>query len=154
MEMKKLAEHFVQHPFVRDIEDKYIDVLLNCASEEKFKKGEFLFKEGEDASKFYLIRSGKVNLGISDAEKGEIDILTLRAGEVLGWSWIVTPYVWHFDAEVTEDVTLFSLDGECLKAQCEKDKVFGYEILKRVSQLIEQRLNILKMQLMDRYTEG
>ena len=39
---------------------EYIELLVGCASNVKFDAGEFLFREGEEANQFYLIRHGVV----------------------------------------------------------------------------------------------
>ena len=70
-----------------------------CASNVRFEPGTFIFHEGEDADRFYLIREGKVALQICSDRRGPINILTLGEGDILGWSWLFPPYRWKFSAK-------------------------------------------------------
>ena len=79
------------------------------------------------------------------------DALGRAAGEVLGWSWLYPPYRWNFDARAVEPVRAFALDGNCLRAKCEADHDFGYELVKRFLQQVHMRLERTRLQLLDVY---
>ncbi len=141
------------HSFLEDLKPEYIDTILSCASNTYFPDGTKIVSEGEEAKKFYLIRTGKVAIEINGREKGSIRILTLGPGQVLGWSWLVSPYKWHFDAYAIDDVRAVALDGECLRNKCEENHDLGYELLKRFSGILEARLKATRIQLLDVYTK-
>jgi len=69
----------------------------------------------------------------------------------VGWSWLIPPYRWHSDARVIEPTRAIALDGKCLRAKCEADHGLGYELMKRFSHIMEQRLQATRMQLLDLY---
>jgi CRP-like cAMP-binding protein len=117
----------------------------------RFDAGQFVFREGEEANQFYIIRKGKVALEIFSPEKGPIIIDTLGDGEVLGWSWLIPPYHWRFDARAVELTRAIALDGKCLRNKCEEDHDLAYELLKRFAHLMEERLEATRLQLMDIY---
>lgn len=149
--MEDLSKVLHSHPFLSDLDDDYIKRIVGCAQNVVFRENEYIFREGEEAKKFYLIRTGKIALEINGREKGRIRVLTLGAGQILGWSWIVVPYRWHFDAEVLENVRAIALDGECLRKKFDEEPRLGYEMFKRFSQILEQRLNVTRIQLIDVY---
>jgi CRP-like cAMP-binding protein len=76
---------------------------------------------------------------------------TLEEGDVVGWSWIVPPYVWSFHAHALQDTRAIALDGKCLRSKCEQNHDLGYEVLKRFSQLMARRLSATRFQLLDVY---
>jgi CRP-like cAMP-binding protein len=117
----------------------------------RFDAGQFIFREGEEAHQFYIIRGGKVALEIFSPERGSIIIDTLESGEVLGWSWLVPPYQWRFDARASELTRAIALDGKCLRKKCEQHHDLGYELLKRFADIMAQRLDATRLQLMDMY---
>jgi CRP/FNR family transcriptional regulator, cyclic AMP receptor protein len=149
--MEDLSKILKSHPFLNDLDEGYLQEIVGCASNVVFMENDMIFKEGEKAEKFYLIREGKVALEINGRDKGIVRILTLGAGQILGWSWIISPYRWHFDAHAIEDVRAIALDGECIRAKSEKDPKLGYELLKRFTRIMEQRLNATRLQLLDVY---
>lgn len=152
--MENLTRILQDHPFMKGLDDKYIQLVAGCASNLKFEEGKFLFREGEEANSFFIIRAGKVALETFASERGPLIIDTLSEGEVLGWSWLIPPYHWHFDARAVEQTRVIALDGKCLRGKCETDHMLGYELLKRFSTIIEQRLQATRMQLLDLYGTG
>jgi len=151
MPPENLTEILRKHPFLSDLEDEYLQTLLSCASNVTYSDGDYLFREGEEATKFFLIRTGKVALELHASERGTIRIETIGPGEVLGWSWLISPFRWHFDAIAVEDIRAFALDGKCLRTKCESDHDFGYEMYKRFSKILEHRIKITRLQLLDVY---
>lgn len=149
--MEDLSAILQIHPFMKDLDEEYVKQITGCASNVFYRENEVIFHEGDEAEKFYLIRTGKVALEINGREKGNFRILTVGPGQILGWSWIVSPYKWHFEACVIEEVRAIALDGECLRKKCETDPKMGYEMLKRSAQILEQRLQSARMQLLDFY---
>jgi len=149
--METLERVLTEHPFLEGLETRHIKLLVGCASNVVFKPGEYLFREGEQANSFYFIRHGKVVIETFAPQKGPITIQSREAGEVTGWSWLVPPYLWHFDARAFELTRAIALDGKCLREKCEEDHDLGYELMKRFSLMIAQRLEATRLQLMDVY---
>ena len=139
------------HLFFSDLEERYVQSLTGCAANVRFDAGIYLFREGEPANHFYLIRHGKVAIEIFAPPRKGIIVQTLSAGDALGWSWLVPPYQWRFHARAVEPVRAIALDGKCLRARCEEDHDLGYELLKRFAQVIAQRLEATRFQLLDVY---
>lgn len=149
--METLEGILAEHPFFQGLEPDHLKLLVGCASNVRFPAGEFLFREGEDASQFYLLREGRVAVQVVTCGRAPITIQTLGEGEVLGWSWLIPPYRWRFAAQATEPVRAFALDGKCLRSKCEEDHDLGYALLKRFSHIIAQRLQATRMQLLEIY---
>ena len=149
--METLERILGEHPFLKGMDEGHLKLITGCASNIKFEQGEFLFREGEDAECFYILRHGKVSLEVVTPGKGSLTIQTLGEGEILGWSWLVPPHNWNYDARALELTRAISLDGKCLRGKCEEDHDLGYEIFKRFSVIISQRLAATRMQLMDIY---
>jgi len=149
--METLERILVEHPFFQGLKKEHLELIVGCASNVRFDGGEFIFREAEEANQFYLIRRGKVALEVFSPERGPLTILTLADGEVLGWSWLVPPYRWKFDARAVELTRAIALDGKCLREKSERDHDLGYELLKRFAHITEQRLEATRLQLLNVY---
>lgn len=149
--METLERIIAEHPFFEGLASCYTGLLMGCASNVRFPAGTYLFKEGEQANQFYLIRSGKVALEIFPPHSRPLTVETLEEGDVLGWSWLVPPYIWTFHAHAIQETRAIALDGKCLRGKCEQDHDLGYEVLKRFSQLMVRRLHATRFQLLDVY---
>ena len=149
--METLEPILAKHPFLKGLEPEHLKILVGCASNVRFNAGQFLFHEGEAANEFYMIRQGKVAIQIQGAERGPITVQTIGEGEVLGWSWLVPPYSWRFDAQALELTRAIALDGKCLRTKSEEDHDLGYQLLKRFAGIIVERLEATRLQLLDVY---
>jgi CRP-like cAMP-binding protein len=72
-------------------------------------------------------------------------------GEVLGWSWLFPPYYWQFDTRALEPTTAIFFYGTRLREQCEQDHAFGYEMMKRMTQVVIHRLQAARKQLLSKH---
>ena len=107
-----------------------------------FAPGEVIFHEGEIANRFYLIQRGKVCVETRAGEADSIPIQMIEPGDVLGWSWLYPPYYWHFGAYAVEPTEAIFFYGTRLRERCEEDHELGYELMKRVSAVLLQRLQV------------
>lgn len=149
--METLEPILAKHPFLKGLEPRHLKILVGCASNVRFNAGQFLFHEGKEANEFYMIRGGKVAVQIQGAERGPITVQTIGEGDVLGWSWLIPPYRWRFDAKALELTRAIALDGKCLRTKSEEDHDLGYELLKRFAGIIVERLEAARLQLLDVY---
>jgi CRP-like cAMP-binding protein len=149
--METLEGLIAEHPFFNGLEMRHFQLLVGCASNVRFEPGQFVFREGEEANQFYLIRHGKVTLEIHAPPRGSIIIQTLEEGDVLGWSWLFPPYRWKFSAKAIELTRVIALDGKCLRGKSEEDHDLGYELLKRFARVVQERLDATRLQLINVY---
>ena len=149
--MENLERILAEHPFFKDMDERYLELLTGCASNVRFEAGQYIFHAEEEANRFFLLRQGKVALEAFAPERGSIVILTLEEGEVLGWSWLFPPHRWKFDARVVEFTRAIALDGACLRRKAEENHDLGYEFMKRFSALMARALLATRLQLLNVY---
>jgi CRP-like cAMP-binding protein len=128
-----------------------IELVSGCASNVQFDPGTTIFREGERADAFYLLRQGSVALETYVPARGSVMIETIEAGDVLGWSWLFPPYRWHFDASALTAVRATAFDGKCLRGKCAADPALGYELVSRFAQTLIERLQWTRLRLLDVY---
>jgi CRP/FNR family cyclic AMP-dependent transcriptional regulator len=151
--MQTLQGIVSEHPFFVDMPAQHMETVVGCVSNVRFEAGNCIFREGEEANHFYLIREGKVALRIHSERRGPLTILTLCEGEILGWSWLFPPYRWKFSARAMEGPRAFAVDGKCLREKAERDHALGYELLKRFAHVVEERLEATRLQLLNVYED-
>jgi CRP-like cAMP-binding protein len=117
----------------------------------QFEQDVDIFRESEQADRFYVIRHGRLALETDAPHLGRLIIETIEAGEVLGWSWLFPPYRWHFSGRALEPVRAIALDGACLREKCERDHDLGYAMMQRFASIIVERLHATRLQLLDLY---
>jgi len=152
--MKGMPELVAEIPILSDLAPAHLELLAGCAQNAHFEAGSYLFREGDQADSFYAIRHGSVALEIHVPARDAVIIETLHKGDLLGWSWLFPPYRWSFDAGAVEPVSAIAFDGACLRGKCETDHDLGYELMRRIAQVIIERLQATRLRLLDVYGVG
>jgi CRP/FNR family transcriptional regulator, cyclic AMP receptor protein len=113
-----------------------------------------IFREGEKAKLFYLIENGRVVLESSKDYGEPVVIQTIGAGDLLGWSWMMPPYVWHFTARAIEHTEAIYFAGTILREYCERDHSLGFELHKRMSAVMMKRLQAARIKMLALHAHG
>jgi CRP/FNR family transcriptional regulator, cyclic AMP receptor protein len=138
-------------PVFAGLPPEQLELLAGCAGNVHFDEGETIFRQGDAADIFYVVRGGTVALETFVPATGPIVIETVGAGEVIGWSWLFPPYRWRFDARALAPVRATAFDGACLRGKCGDDPALGYELMGRFAQVIIERLQWTRLRLLDLY---
>ena len=149
-----LAELVASHPLLAGLPGDAVATVAGCAQNMSFDPGDLLLAEGDEANVLYLLRRGRVAIEVHAPGKGPIVIETVSPGAAVGWSWLVFPYRWHFDARALDAVGAVAIDGACLRAKAETDPALGYELMKRVAAVLLERLQMTRLRLLDLYGTG
>ena len=135
-----MATRVALHPFLAGMNRTQLALLTDCATLIHFAAGQVIFREGEPATRFYLIETGSVVLEANGRLAEPVVIDHVGPGDLLGWSWMFSPHVWHFTARATKPITAIYFHGNILRQYCERDHSLGYELFKRMSAVMVKRL--------------
>ncbi len=134
-----------------DMSPAHRDLVDAAAVLVRFGARERLFHEGTHAEGCWLIHSGCIALDLAIPGRGEVVVQTLGPGDVLGWSWLIPPYEWHFGAVTTRETTATKLDTDQLRRLAIEDPRFGYALALTLFQACAQRLQATRARLLDLY---
>jgi CRP/FNR family cyclic AMP-dependent transcriptional regulator len=149
--VRTLEQLIADSPVFADLAGEHLALIAGCARNERFAAGEYLFREGTAAERFFLIREGAVAMEVDAPARGPLVVETLRDGDVAGWSWLFEPYRWQFDARASEPTGVVAFDGLCLRGKCEADHELGYELMRRFAASLIDDLEATRLQLLDVY---
>jgi CRP/FNR family cyclic AMP-dependent transcriptional regulator len=149
--MRTLDTLITESPVFRGLDDVRLELIAGCGANTTFGREERLFREGDAADTFFLVRHGLVALDAYVPARGQVTVDTVGAGELVGWSWLVPPYRWQFTGRALEPVRAVTFDGACLRRKCEEDPLLGYDLLTRFAQVLVARLQATRLRLMDVY---
>ncbi len=142
------------HPLFAGLPGPVADLVGSCARNVALADGALLLREGEPADTLYLIRRGTVSIEVHAPGRGPIVVEHVPAGHVVGWSWIVPPRVWHFDARALGPVGAVAVDAQCLRDKATDDPAFGYQLMSRLFGIVVERLQATRVRLLDLYGPG
>jgi len=149
MNVSKHKLLLAEHPFTKGLDDATLETVASHARHVSCPAGAYLAREGHDAHGLYLIESGKVAIEVHSPRKAGVAVQTLGSGEVFGWSWLIPPHRWHFDARAIEPSTAIMIDGPNLQRLCEADHELGFQIFRRLATVLAGRLAATRLQLLD-----
>jgi CRP-like cAMP-binding protein len=147
-----LEAYLSAQTFFAGLSPEFIAFLASRARERRIEPGQVLFRQGEHARHFYLIRDGRIAIEIPALTGPTLTVQSLGPGQILGWSWLIPPYRWSFQARVEETAVLLEFDGDAVLAHCEADTAFGYALLKRFAALMSERLEVARQRMMAQWS--
>ena len=134
-----------------DLAPAHLELIAGCGKNAAYHAGDYLFREGDSADTFWMVRQGKAALEVYSPRRGALVLETVSEGDVIGWSWIFPPYQYTLDARVIEPMRATAFDGACLREKSERDHDLGYELMKRMAKVFVRRQNASRWQLLDLY---
>jgi CRP-like cAMP-binding protein len=152
--VREIRDLLAVHPLFAGLEDEYLDLVAGCGRNVRIRAGEWLFREGDPADTFFVVREGRATIEIHLARGGSFLLDSIGAGEVLDWSWLFPPFRWQFDSRASDDVRAVAIDGACLRTKCGDDHDLGYALMQRFAQLLVERLQSTRLRLLDVYGDG
>jgi CRP/FNR family transcriptional regulator, cyclic AMP receptor protein len=144
---ESMATRVALHPFLAGMNPTQLALLTDCAMAAHFKPSQSILREGEVANRFYLIESGRVVLESGENLGEPLVVETIAAGDLLGWSWMFPPYVWHFTARAVEPTEAIFFYGTILREYCERDPSLGYQLFKRMAPIMLKRLQAARKKM-------
>lgn len=149
--MKDLDKLLAEHPLFAGLGEDMQALVAGCGQNVHVAPGDYLFRTGGPADRFYLVRRGLVALELVGTGGHRLVVDTVRAGGVVGLSWLIPPYRWYLDARAVEPTDAIGLDAACLRAKCDADPRVGYLLLQRVAHEMYGRMQASRLQMLDVY---
>lgn len=150
METKSLEQIVAAHPFFQGLAPAVCGLIAGCGRNVRFRPGDRIYRQGDAADSFYVIRHGRVALEMPGAGKATV-FQTIGEGDILNASWLVPPYRCASDARAMETTRAIAFDAVCLRGKCDEDHDLGYELMKRFVPVMVERLKQARLQALDLY---
>lgn len=152
MTKSSIRQRISANEVLGDLPPEFIDFLAGHAAEREVAQGEAVFRHGESAEHFYILCRGTVAVEVAAIEGPPLELQRLGEGALLGWSWLIPPYRWNFQARADTPVQVIEFDGRAVRERCEQDPRLGYEVLKRFAGLMSERLDEARTRMMEEWS--
>ena len=127
-----ILDAFASHRFLDRLDNSCLMDLASAATPFRLSPGQYLARQGQSATAFYLIQSGTVKAGVERDNGDWCPFMTVGPGGALGWSWLVPPYRWQYTCRADTAVHGLKFDAEWLRVRCESNHELGYHFLKEL----------------------
>ena len=135
------------------LSDSILENLATITSINKYRAGDYIFNEGDDAKSLYSVIDGKVGLEIEKTSSTRILIDNITNGMMLGFSALVDTEEKSYTtyAKVLTDTKLFTWKAEELETLFSQDYEMGFLFMKGIAKIVKTRLQIRNVQFLDIY---
>ncbi|HWQ91525.1 MAG TPA: Crp/Fnr family transcriptional regulator [Clostridia bacterium] len=146
--MKTMLDVVSEQPLFKDLRPEHLRSLAENARFRTFRPGEIVFRNGDLAKRFYVVISGRIDVEATTEAGQPVRLQTTGPGELLGWSWNFSNSIRQLHARAAEPTEVIYFRGDPLRRQCDQDHDLGYELFRRVSEQMMQRLQATRRVLL------
>jgi CRP/FNR family cyclic AMP-dependent transcriptional regulator len=151
MSEQSLEQIIADNRFFAGLDEDARAFLAANAEDRELAEGKVLFHRGDKADHFYLILEGHLSLEIPAIEGPALQLQDIGPGKIAGWSWLIPPNEWRFQARASSRLHYLAFNGTEILRRSEEDPRFGYEIIRRFSSLMSERLDFARQKMMQEW---
>ena len=149
LDQPNLLKMLSETRFAEGLPNKHLQCLCRASRFLRLPSGAKLFQEGSIEDEVFVIASGHVRLTMHVANRGDTPLLTAGPGDLVGWSGLIGDGRMTATATTTEDSALIAMSGRRLRDLCGSESELGYVLMKRIAQVLSQRLLSTRLHLLD-----
>jgi CRP-like cAMP-binding protein len=150
---QSIAELLQTIPWFQALEPPLFQKLVDISTVKSWENDATIFREGDQDDSLYLILDGQVALEVYVQGHGRITILTLGPAEIFGWSAVIpVEGTRTASARAMRTTKTIAFDSEALRKACDEDHDLGYQVYRRLTNVVAGRLSATRLQLLDMYS--
>ena len=142
-----LYHRIMQQPFFEGLSPDQLRLFAQSAVEIEFEAGQWIFKEGRVADRFYLILEGKAVLESEAKGRSAGAIQTLGPGDNLGWNWLFPAPYFLFSARAVEPIKAILFYRAGGRGQGLADQPAGDELTEHIATVVIDNLKAFEQRL-------
>lgn len=136
------AGELAKMKFFEGFTPHHLEQIARYSKRIQFAAEDMILQQGELANRFYVIKTGRVAIECNAGGR-RVLVQEIGPGEPVGFSWFFSTDTMHFTARALEPVDAVFFYGTLLREECELDRDLGYEMLRRTSQTMLERLEAM-----------
>jgi CRP-like cAMP-binding protein len=138
--MRNLEEYLPEHPFFAGMDPALVGRIAEYAENVHVPAGGLLFREGDPADHFYLVRRGEISVEVRAPDGRTVVLHTAGPGDVVGLAWLQPGFPWLFNARAVTECSAVRLTAIGLLRRCREDRELGYALMQRIAAVMYRRL--------------
>ncbi len=147
----KLEDLRASSALVGRLTDEEFSLFETMATELDLAEDEVLFRENQEARRFFIVSEGIISLEVERPAKPSTTVTTLGDGALVGLSWRLAPHRWMWTARALTPTTLAVFDAAAMRQACDDDPKLNVLMWEVVAREASQRLHQARIQMLDLY---
>jgi CRP-like cAMP-binding protein len=133
---------------------EHLDAVATYSRGNSYREGDIIFREGDIAEELYILMEGRIVLEMNvqpvpTRPPIPTALEVVSKDEFFGWSALVEPHVFTLSARCLLPCTAVAIKGDMLRKTMSSDPVLGFEVTKKLSQLLSLRLANTRLRLIN-----
>ncbi len=134
-------------PAFSHLEPKEISLLASIVHKREYKKGEFIFYQGDPGLGMYIIQEGEVLIQYTDPEGNRQDLAILKNGDFFGEIALIDESPRSASAICKTDCYIIGFFRPDLFEIIEKHPKLGIKIVLKLAEIIAKRLRMTNQEV-------
>ena len=147
---KSLHVWLEEHPLLKGIGGRDVKHVAALLHRREYDTAEFIFRQGDVGSGFFLVRRGEVRIRMEDARRGSVELSVLKKGSIVGETSI-------FDSAAPRPVTAVAMVPSVLYGFFEGDldvlqstrPALAASLLRNIGAMLALRLKVTNERLQE-----
>ena len=123
--------------------------LADLADLTTYPAGAVVIREGAAVDSLGVVVDGRLALRLNVPGRDVVTILTVEAGDFIGWSALVPPHRATSTIVALEPTSVVTFEGSALRAALDSDPALAAAVLWRVLDAVARRLTATRTQMLD-----
>ena len=133
---------FARAKIFEGLGDEEIEGIAEISEVVEMKHGEYVFQEGDEGDRLYIIAKGEVRISRDVPGTGEEALTVLKEGACFGEMAVLDRSLRSTDAIVHSRCTLVTISRANFELMLESDHELGYKVLWSVVRMLCERLRL------------
>jgi len=133
--------------FFVGLDELALNAIVSFARPVTFEAQRTVFERDEEAGPVYMVIRGRIRQGFEVMPGTMAWFQTSEPGDLVGFDALISPRVHSMKAVASEKTELVAFDSDALLGYLESHPDFGFIFMERLAQVLQQRLNNTRLQV-------
>ncbi len=120
------------------MDKEFVKKAMDLSVRVSLAEGDHLFHEGDRATDFYILLTGRVKLILGKSDK--VVYMARQAGELIGWSSLTEREAYSASGLCMEPASLLKIDSTRFLGLLNDEPASGLTLFKRIATMLGNRL--------------
>ncbi|PIE71226.1 MAG: hypothetical protein CSA22_04145 [Deltaproteobacteria bacterium] len=135
------VDEFKNNHVLGNLSDAMLEKIIPLTDVLAFRSREYVFKHGESADHFYMLKRGKVLIEQRVSPFVTVSVGSLAPGESFGWDAVSGEAVYKLDSICVEASEVYTVNRDAFLALMEKDLELGFRMMRLGVSVLKKRLD-------------
>jgi CRP/FNR family cyclic AMP-dependent transcriptional regulator len=142
-----MIDELKRSSFFVGLDERALEAIAGFTKRETFEPDEVVYERDDDAPFVYTVVQGRVRQGFEVMPGSMAWFQTAEPGDLVGFDALIPPRVHNMKAVASEKTALVAFDSDSLLGYLETHPDFGFVFMERLAQMLLQRLNNSRLQV-------